>query len=115
MRLEAQRPLFVGLKLDGQLRRQLDALAGPDRRYVSRDDSTFLRICTLGGDEYVGKVIPDGLSTDRVNDVRRNVLSILQRVCPDTRFPEHLQIFPCDPDEDGGDGGTTPAGSSSGL
>ena len=113
MKLESQRPLFVGLKLDGQLRRQLDALTGPDRRYVSRDNSTFLRICSLDGDEYVGKVIPDGLSTDRVNDVRRNVLSILQRVCPDTRFPEHLQIFPCDPDEDGGGGDPTSAPTSS--
>jgi hypothetical protein len=100
VKLNGQQPIFVGLKLDGQLRRLLEGLSGADRRYVSRENSTFLRICKLGDVEYVGKVIPDGLSTDRINDVRRNVISILQRLCPDTRFPEHLQIYPCDTRED---------------
>jgi hypothetical protein len=88
-------PIFVGFKLDGPLRRQLQALTGPDRAYVSYDDTTFLTICRIGEDEYVGKVIGERLTTDRVDDVKRNVLSILQRVCPDTRFPAILQLIPC--------------------
>ena len=40
------------------------------------------------GSSYVGKVIEDGLTTDRVDDVRRNVLSIVRRLCPDTRLPD---------------------------
>jgi hypothetical protein len=95
--LSERHPLFVGLKLDGTLRRQLEGLSGPDRRYVSGDDSTFLRICSRGGDLYVGKVIEEPLTTDRVDDVRRNVLSILQRLCPDTRLPGQLRIWACLP------------------
>jgi hypothetical protein len=43
----------------------------------------------------VGKVVNDRLTTDRVNDVRRNVLSILRRLCPETRIPEEMVILPC--------------------
>ena len=87
-------PLFVGFKLDSSLRRQLEALSGPDRRYVSVDDSTFLMICRHGDDHYVGKLIEDRLTTDRVEDVRRNVLSIMRRLCPDVRLPNVLEIWP---------------------
>ncbi len=95
MNLDDRSPIFVGFKLDGQLRRLLEALSGADRRYVSTEDSTFLRICKLGETDYVGKVVNDRLTTDRVNDVRRNVLSILRRLCPETRIPEEMVILPC--------------------
>lgn len=88
-------PIFVGFKMDGPLRRQLQSLTGPNRTYVSHDDTTFLTICRIGEDEYVGKVVGERLTTDRVDDVRRNVLSILQRLCPDTRFPPILELIPC--------------------
>jgi hypothetical protein len=55
-----------------------------------------LTICRLGEDAYVGKVISEPLTTERVDDIRRNVLSILQRLCPETRFPTILDIFPCE-------------------
>jgi len=41
-------------------------------------------------------VIDERLTTERVDDIRRNVLSILQRLCPETRFPAVLDIVPCD-------------------
>jgi hypothetical protein len=92
--LSSLQPLFIGFKLDGSLRRQLEALTGPERRYVSPDDATFLMTCKKGSDVYVGKLIQDGLSTDRVDDVRRNVLSIMRRLCPDVRLPNVLEILP---------------------
>ncbi len=96
LELSERYPIFIGYKMDGPLRRRLEALSGPEKRYVSTEDSTFLRICRLGGDEYVGKVIHERISTDRVDDVRRNVLSILQRLCPDVRFPAHFDILACE-------------------
>jgi len=93
--LDDQTPIFIGFKLDGQLRRQLDAVSGAERRYVSDESSTFLRICRLGEDDYIGKVVLDRLTTDRVDDVRRNVLSILRRLCPESRFPEQMEILVC--------------------
>ena len=91
-------PIFVGFKMDSSLARQLDALTGPDKRYVSTESSDFLRICKLGADRYVGKLIHERLTTERVDDIRRNVLSILGRICPDTRLPQNLEILACGPD-----------------
>ena len=95
MELEDRHPIFVGFKMDGTLRRTLHSLTGANAKYVSSDDPSFLMICHLGKDEYVGKVIRERLSTDRVDDVRRNVLSILQRLCPEIRLPQHLEILVC--------------------
>ena len=93
MELSDRNKLFIGLKLDTGLRRQLEAVSGPDRKYVSGEDPAFLRIVSFGDDLYVGKVMEDRLTTDRVDDVRRNVLSILHRLCPETRVPETLEIL----------------------
>ncbi len=82
--------------MDTQVRRRLESITGTDRKYFSNEDTTFLTICRLGEDDYVGKVIDERLTTERVDDIRRNVLSILQRLCPETRFPAVLDIVPCD-------------------
>jgi hypothetical protein len=96
VRLDDDCPIFIGMKLDSQLRRQLDALPKTDRKYVSDEDSAFLRICKMGEDEYVGKVVRSRLSTERVDDVRRNVLSILRRLLPDVRLPDQLVVLVCE-------------------
>ncbi len=49
----------------------------------------------MGQDLYVGKVIHERLTTERVDDVRRNVLSILRRLVPEIRLPSDLQILGC--------------------
>lgn len=95
MELSADHALFVGFRLEGSLRHQLDAVQGPDRKYVSREDTTFLTIVRHGDELYVGKVVEDRLTTDRVDDVRRNVLSIVARLCPETRIPTVLEVWPC--------------------
>jgi len=100
--LKVRQPVFVGCKMEGPLRRRLESLEGSQRQYVSEEDGAFLRICKLGDDAWVGKVVLDGLSTERVDDVRRNVLSILQRLCPDIRLPVQLEILPCDIADDPG-------------
>lgn len=97
MNLTERRPIFIGHKMDGQLRRRLESLTGPEKAYVSAEDGAFLRICRFGEDSYVGKVVSERMTTDRVDDVRRNVLSILQRLAPDTRFPNQLDILVCEP------------------
>ncbi len=96
MKLSDRHPIFVGLKLDSQMRRRMTMLTVAERRYVSSDDPTFLLLCRMGEDEYLGKLIPERMTTDRIDDVRRNVLSILQRLFPDTRFPAQLDIIPAE-------------------
>ena len=84
--------IFVGFKLDGSLKYQVENLEGPNARYVSADSSENLRLCNLDGDLYVGKLVEAELTTDRVDDLRRNVLSIMQRLFPEVRMPNVLAI-----------------------
>jgi len=95
LNLTDQQVIFVGFKMDGSLRHQLGALEGPDRQYVSYDDRAFLTICTHEKKQYVGKVVEGRLTTDHVDDVRRNVLSIVGRLCPEVRLPQNLEIWVC--------------------
>ena len=55
--LSERHPIFIGFKMDGTLRRTLRGLAGPDRRYVSENDPSFLMICRLGEDEWTREAI----------------------------------------------------------
>jgi len=86
-------------------------LTGPDRRYVSADDPTFLMICRRGEDVWVGKLIQDRLTTDRVEDVRRNVLSIMRRLCPEVRLPAVLEIVPVSENQQGAEEARPPFGA----
>ena len=95
MELRDDFAIFVGFKLDGSLRHQLSSISGPDQKYVSREESTFLTLCNKGSDTYVGKVVTEKLTTDRIDDIRRNVLSIVSRLCPEVRLPQILEIWVC--------------------
>lgn len=87
--------IFIGFKVDNQLREKLASLKDTEKKYVSSDSSTFLRLCGAGEDLYIGKVVDERLTTDRVEDIRRHVLSLIRKVGHDTRLPTHLQILPC--------------------
>jgi hypothetical protein len=87
--------MFIGFKADKGLCRRLESLSIPDLSYVSSDDSGFLRICRLGEDTYVGKLIRDRLTTNQVEDIRRNILSIIRKLGPLVRLPGDLKILAC--------------------
>ncbi len=62
LELLINQPIFIGLKADNSLRQRLEALSDSDRQYVSAEDPAFLRICRVGDDTYVGKLISDNLN-----------------------------------------------------
>ena len=92
-------PIFIGFKVDNQLRQRLVTLEEADKKYVSANGSTFLRLCGVGEDLYVGKLVDDRLTTDRVEDIRRSVLSIIRKLGHTVRLPTNLQILVCGPAE----------------
>ena len=95
LELLIDQPIFIGFKVDNNLRQQLESLNDFDKKYFSRDDSTFLRICRVGDDIYVGKLVHESLTTDRVEDIRRNVLSIMRKIGHEVRLPTNLKILAC--------------------
>ena len=88
-------PIFIGFKVSRQLREKLASLGDVDRKYISDRNSTFLRICGVGEDLYIGKLVDERLTTDQVEDIRRNVLSLVRKVGHDSPLPSNLQILAC--------------------
>jgi len=95
LELLVDEPIFIGFKAGRSLRQLLESLGNADKKYVSSEDSTFLRLCRIGEDLYVGKLIHEALATDRVDDIRRNILSILRKLGPAVPLPTTLRIFAC--------------------
>jgi len=95
LELLIHQPIFIGFKADNSLRQHLESLSDSDKKYFSGEDSTFLRVCRVGEDIYVGKLVHESLTTDRVEDIRRNVLSILRKVGTEVRLPTNLKILAC--------------------
>jgi hypothetical protein len=88
-------PLFIGFKMDNRLRELIESQHESFNKYVSAEDSTSLRICMVGEDRYVGKLVNEQLTTDRVEDIRRHVLSIIHKIGHVARVPTDLRILAC--------------------
>lgn len=94
MKLVKDSRLFFGLKIDSKLREALAQAKPGDRRYFEDPESEFLRICEVGEEKWIGKVVPAGLNVTEVDDIQRNIISILRRIAPDVRKPASLvKIF----------------------
>ena len=94
MKLVKDSRLFFGLKIDSKLREALAQAKPGDRRYFEDPESEFLRICEVGEEKWIGKVVPAGLNVTEVEDIQRNIISILRRIAPDVRKPASLvKIF----------------------
>lgn len=94
MELKKTEQLFFGCKIDSKLREALAQAKSGDRRYFEEPNSEFLRVCTCGDERWIGKVIKGGISVTEVEDVQRNVVSILRRIAPNVRTsPSSIKVF----------------------
>ena len=106
MKLDKTTQLFFGCKIDSRLREAL-ALAKPgDRKYFENPEAGFLQIINMPRpdrdrpDRYIGKIVKSGLGCGDVEDIQRNVVSILRRIAPDIRTnPTSIKIFVLDESE----------------
>src|SRR2546428_14016312 len=95
LELLVDEPIFIGFKAGRSLRQLLESLGNADKKYVSSEDSTFLRLCRIGEDLFVGKLIHEALATDADDDIRRNHLGILRKLVPAAALPPTPRTFPC--------------------
>lgn len=95
MELNKDGQLFFGCKVDSKMREAL-ALAKPgDRKYFEGDGSEFLQICTAGEARWIGKTLKGGIHTGEVEDIVRNLISILRRISPEIRIATNaVKLFP---------------------
>jgi hypothetical protein len=98
MKLDKSCALFFGTKIDSKLREGL-ALSKPgDKKYFDGSSEEFLRVIEIGDEKdkerWIGKVIKAGPAVTEVDDIQRNILSILRRVAPNARIPASaVKIF----------------------
>ncbi|HEX4452127.1 MAG TPA: hypothetical protein VH143_14710 [Kofleriaceae bacterium] len=98
MKLDKACSLFFATKIDSKLREGL-ALSKPgDKKYFDGTSEEFLRVMEIGDEKdkerWIGKVIKPGPAVTEVDDIQRNVLSILRRVAPNARIPASaVKIF----------------------
>lgn len=98
MKLDKSSSLFFATKIDSKLREGL-ALSKPgDKKYFDGSSDEFLRVMEIGDDKdkerWIGKIIKPGPSVTEVDDIQRNVLSILRRIAPNARIPASaVKIF----------------------
>ena len=90
MKLDKSCALFFGTKIDSKLREGL-ALSKPgDKKYFDGSSEEFLRVIELGDDKdkerWIGKVIKAGPAVTEVDDIQRNIISILRRIAPNARI-----------------------------
>jgi len=98
MKLDKTCALFFATKIDSKLREGL-ALSKPgDKKYFDGSSEEFLRVIEIGDEKdrerWVGKLIKAGPAVTEVDDIQRNLLSILRRVAPNARIPASaVKIF----------------------
>ena len=63
LQLLGDHPIFIGFKVDRALQQKLEALGPAHQQYFSAGDSSFLHLCRLGDDVYVGKLVHETLTT----------------------------------------------------
>lgn len=95
MNIDKSCSLFFCVKIDSKLRDALENAKPGDRRYFEDENSEFLRICQVGEKEkWIGKVVKGGVGANDVEDIQRNVVSILRRIAVGTRIsPSSVKVF----------------------
>jgi hypothetical protein len=92
MNLDKSGQLFFGCKIDSKLRDALSQAKPSERRYF--EGTEFLTICAFEEEQWIGKILAGGLSVTEVDDIQRNVVSILRRISSDIRIPaSSVKVF----------------------
>jgi hypothetical protein len=94
MKLLKGERLFFGCKIDSKLREALAQAKPGDRRYFEEPNAEFLRVLAFEDERWIGKVMGGGVNVGDVEDIQRNVVSILRRIAPNVRTsPSSIKIF----------------------
>ncbi len=94
MRIDRKTKLFFGLKIDSKLREALAKATPGDRHYFDDPSNEFLRILANGEEEWIGKIVEPSIAPTQVEDIQRNVISILNRIAPGGRHSAaNMRIF----------------------
>ncbi len=81
--------LFVGMKISKQLQNGLDNPAPGTDRYFKEDNAEYLRVINIGEEKLIGRFLKDGFPVAELDNVSRNVCSIVRLITGGQRIPEN--------------------------
>lgn len=93
--LEIDKRLFVGIKISNKLQTELDSPAPGTERYFKEDNEEYLQIVAAGEEKLIGRFLRDGFPVGDIDNVSRNVRSILSLITRGQRIEEgsvHIYI-----------------------
>lgn len=87
--------LFVGIKITRALQDDLDNPAPGMKQYFDASND-YLKIVEMGESKFIGRYLNDGFPVANINDVSRNVCSILKLITRGKRIEDDdVRIFSC--------------------
>ena len=86
---EVVKRLFVGIKISKALQSELDSPAPGTEHYFKEDNRDYLEIISLGEDKLIGRYVKDGFPAAGIDDVSRNVCSIVKLITRGHRIEEN--------------------------
>jgi len=99
MRIDSDRKLFVCLRIDNKMRDQLAQAPARDKVYFDGSDPRYLTTIRTLEDNFIGKIIDGGTPAASMDDLKRNLLSILTRVAPGRHREDAVKVFALDEGE----------------
>lgn len=99
MRVDSAQKLFLGFKLDQEMRRQYADGKLAHRPAFKSGDPARLDVLDVKGDLFIGRVLEGGLGLDELGDLERNIKSIVAMTFSVQRPSGILKIFAVDRDE----------------
>ena len=99
MRIDNDRKLFVCLRIDNKMRDQLAQAPARDKVYFDGSDPRYLTTIRTAEDSYIGKIVDGGTAAAAMDDLKRNLLSILTRVAPGRHRDDAVKVFALDEGE----------------
>jgi hypothetical protein len=86
--VDMDKRLFVGIKISPKLQRELDNCPRPAERYFKENNPESLEIVTLGEEKLIGRFLQDGFPVNDIDNVSRNVRSIVTLITQGYRLAE---------------------------
>ena len=85
---------FVGMKISKDLQNRLDKPAPGTDCYFKKDNVEYLHIINLGEDRFIGRFLKGGFPVGELDNVSRNVCSIVRLITGGQRIAEDsLHIY----------------------
>jgi hypothetical protein len=85
---DGEKRLFVGVKISTQLQNGLDSPAPGTERYFKGGNGEYLQIVERGEERFIGRYLNNGFPVTDLDNVSRNVRSIIRLIVGDQRIEE---------------------------